>query len=437
MASQQEHISTLWQLYLTDQASPEQMGVLFAYLKEQDNEAVIDEAFQQAMQASGLEKSFAPHPEGNAASFTSLLAARESLRQAWENKVGSIPPVEHVHHDSRPSMPYLRQWGWAAASVLLVLGIGAYLWTNNKSRTPPPAVAQQTMDIAPGREGAVLTLADGSQVVLDSLGNGLVAAQHGSQVLLQDGKLAYDPTGASSGETVYNTMSTPNGRQFQVALPDGTQVWLNAASSIRYPTVFTGKERKVTVRGEAYFEVAKNTQQPFFVSVDDKATIAVLGTHFNVNAYDNEASIQATLLEGSIAVSIGLNGQGITGRPASAGDEKVILQPGQQAEIGRETLQEQGGSPTPATIQVTTVASDKVIAWKQGLFNFEGVGVGALMRQIARWYNVEVVYAGAIPQAKFAGAVKRNTSLKDLLASLQQMGVKNQLSANGIITVFP
>ena len=144
------------------------------------------------------------------------------------------------------------------------------------------------MDIPPGREGALLTLADGTQVLLDSLGNGVIAHQNGSTVTLQNGMLAYDPAETTNGEIVYNTISTPNARMFHLVLPDGSKVWLNAASSIKYPTVFLGKERVVEIDGEAYFEIAKNATAPFKVKVDGETEVEVLGTSFNINSYENE-----------------------------------------------------------------------------------------------------------------------------------------------------
>jgi transmembrane sensor len=231
-----------------------------------------------------------------------------------------------------------RRW-WAAAAILLLLAGGTYLWIQPKKNAESEGAMVKTPEIAPGREGAILTLADGTQVVLDSLGNGLVAAVNGAQILLKNGQLAYDVTGEIAGHTTYNTVTTPKGRQFQIILPDGSKVWLNAASSIRYPTVFSGEERKVDVRGEAYFEVKQNPEMPFRVTIYNSAEVVVLGTQFNVDAYEEEQKIKTTLVEGSISVtSAGAKGgekslSGGDGLQPSVGIRPVVLKPGQQAQL--------------------------------------------------------------------------------------------------------
>jgi transmembrane sensor len=296
---------------------------------------------------------------------------------------------------------------WVAASVILLLGVGTYLWQANKTNTLPPA---SITDISPGGDGAILTLANGKQVVLDSLANGLIAVQKGAQAMIRNGELVYDASGAA-GEIMYNTMSTPKGRQFRLQLPDGTRVWLNAASSIRYPTAFTGEERKVEITGEAYFEVAKAFSAggregliPFRVNVRNKAEVEVLGTHFNINAYENEKDIQTTLLEGSVRVTRGNN--------------ELVLKPDQQAliPITREKIQ-----------LINHADIDKVMAWKNGLFYFEGLTLEEAMRQLERWYNIEVIYEGAIPNIRFGGKMRRDITLSGLLQLLSDSQLKFRL----------
>lgn len=302
---------------------------------------------------------------------------------------------------SRSKIYSIAKWGWAAAVVLL-LGTGAYWWMAANKR-PQDLIAGQKLEKKPGSTGAILTLADGSQVVLDSLGNGIIATQNGTNLLLQDGGLSYQPAGKTTAGISYNTMTTPKGRQFQLALPDGTKAWLNAASSITYPTSFNGKERLVKITGEVYLEVAENEQMPFRVNVNGRAEIAVLGTHFNVNAYADEASINTTLLEGAVKVSA---------RAAAP----FLLQPGQQAQIV------QGG-----TMRVVNNADiNKIMAWKNGLFNFQGLTLGEVLRQIGRWYDIEISYNGDISHLKFWGEMYRNVNLSDVLDMLKDMGVKYQ-----------
>ena len=193
--------------------------------------------------------------------------------------------------DARRVPIYRRMQWWAAAGILLVLGAAGYYWQQQAHTGKKPATAQMAMDatnIPAGRKGAILTLSNGDKVLLDSAGNGAIAVQSGAKVALNDGQLLYQPDSTSTENIVYNTLNTPRGREFRITLPDGTQAWLNSASSIRYPTTFRGKERSVTITGEVYFEVAANANMPFRVKVNERTSIDVLGTHFNINAYTDE-----------------------------------------------------------------------------------------------------------------------------------------------------
>jgi len=308
-----------------------------------------------------------------------------------------VTPVRRIHT--------LRRWGAVAAVVLIVAGVGGYFWWNRNSA--PPVVQQLTpADIPPARDGAILTLANGQKVVLDSLGNGVIATEKGTRVVLQNGELAYNGAGEKAAMPVYNTLTTPRGRQFQLILPDGTKAWLNAASSIYYPTVFPGDERRVQITGEVYFEVKplrlrSGQKMPFVVNIGAGAEVSVLGTHFNINAYDNERSIKTTLLEGSVKVSSIVNGQ------------SAILKPGEQVSLSHSS---QLSQPIP-------VQTDKVMAWKNGFFNFEDASLEEVMRQLERWYDIEVVYEKGIPDITFGGKMSNDVSLSGLLRSLQQMDV--------------
>ncbi|WP_127125233.1 FecR family protein [Pseudoflavitalea rhizosphaerae] len=306
-------------------------------------------------------------------------------------------------------VPFLRKWWWAAASVILLLGIGTYLWVN-KNNSSVEAVAKNKIPIQPGKSGAVLTLADGQQVLLDSAGNGVIAIQQGSKAVMQDGQLSYQRSEGKTAAVEHNTMSTPRGRQFRLSLPDGTQVWLNSASSIRYPTIFTGTDRKVEITGEAYFEVAQKASQPFFVKAADRVEVQVLGTHFNINAYDNETALNTTLLEGSVKV----NG--------------ALLKPGQQAKI-------LNNGPAGA-VQVEYTDISKVMAWKNGRFNFEGATIEEIMRQIERWYDVEVVYKGKKPRVEFEGKMTMDVSLDGLIVLMEKANIHLRLEGR-TLTVLP
>jgi len=342
--------------------------------------------------------------EDNEAIILSKIRAR-----IGENSTGT--PVRPIYTQ--------RRWIWLAASLLIAVGIGGYLLLNKKEKPQAPVVAGKPADIPPGHDGAVLTLADGSQVVLDSLGNGVIATQNGTQVVLNNGALAYTKNDGSM-KPVYNYLFTPRGRQFQLLLPDGTKAWLNAASSLRYPTVFTGNTREVEVTGEVYFEVAKNAQQPFIINVNKQMQVLVLGTHFNINAYDDEPAVKTTLLEGSLKVTA-------IGSRQSAMDkmQEVILKPGQQAVLGPHL---------PLAINYSPDI-DKAIAWKSGVFNFEDAKLEEVMRQIGRWYDIEVVYEKGIPDIVFGGKMTNDVSLSGLLRSLQEMDVHFRVEGRKLIVL--
>ena len=332
------------------------------------------------------------------------------LEDAWAETNGNIDMdkakvdmlFESILAEPVPRRVYfLRKW-WLAASILFLLATGIGLWLASPLQTPKSSISHKMQDISPGKEGAILTLADGKQVSLDTFKNATVALQGGVTAKVVHGSLVYEGSG---DVMVYNTMSTPKGRQFMLTLPDGTQVWLNAASSIRYPVFFAGKDRSVTITGEAYFEVTKNKEMPFRVNLADKATVEVLGTHFNVNAYDNERSINTTLMEGLVRVS------------ANKAASPIVLKPGEQAELN-------------GTIKINkNVDVERIMAWKNGFINFEGATFEEIMRQLERWYNIEVVYENnKTPDVQLAGGMSRGVSLNDLLKQLGEMGVHYKLN---------
>lgn len=290
---------------------------------------------------------------------------------------------------------------YAAAVAVIVVGVWAWLHFNYKHKETEKAVALSPANIQPGKDGAILTLENGSQVLLDTVQNGVVALQGGATAIVKNGTLVYEKNNET--EAVYNTMSTPKGRQYKMQLADGTMVWLNSASSIKYPVIFNKEERYVEVSGEVYFEVAKNKKQPFKVNVSNRMNVEVLGTHFNINAYDNEPDINATLLEGSVKVADKNN--------------NVILKPGQQALLNNR----------PEIIVRKAVDLDQIMAWKNGLFNFEGLSFEEAMNQLERWYNIQVVYEKNVPDIRFGGKLQRSLSLNDLLDILEKTGVKFKL----------
>ena len=265
-------------------------------------------------------------------------------------------------------------------------------------------------DVSPGGDKAVLTLADGSTILLNDAQNGTLGQQGNSKIIKLDGKLTYDPAGKNSNEVLYNTISTPNGGQYQLELPDGSLVWLNSTSSIHFPTSFVGKERRVEITGEAYFEVAKNRDIPFVVSVSG-AEVQVLGTHFNVNAYKDENDVKTTLLEGAVKFVHGANAE--------------MLKPGQQSQL----------SSNGTVNVVNNVDVERVVAWKNGLFDFESAEIEIVMRQLSRWYDVEIEYKGKTDDL-FIAEMRRNIKLSDALKALELTGkVKFDIQGKKIIVM--
>jgi transmembrane sensor len=300
----------------------------------------------------------------------------------------------------------------AAAVLVLMLSAGTFFLFFNKNRRELVQTQQQRLknDVAPGGNKAILTLSNGSQIILDSAQNGTLAQQGNTKIIKTDsGKLAYKSINEKPSEVVYNVLTTPMGGQYQLTLPDGTHVWLNAASSIRYPTAFTGKERNVEVTGEAYFEVEHDSKMPFYVKVRNE-TIKDLGTHFNVNAYGDEPVMKTTLLEG--AISIG-----------DANSSK-ILKPGQQAVIS-------GDNNDKIKIE-NDVDVEQVVAWKNGLFHYNNASVQEVLRQMSRWYNVQVVYEKT-PTSHLAGIVGRNINLSEAIKMLQNNGIKCRIEEKKLI----
>jgi ferric-dicitrate binding protein FerR (iron transport regulator) len=306
---------------------------------------------------------------------------------------------------------------WIAAAVA-VLALG-FLWMfEQKKHLGFDKQAQITQSdkrqILPGFNKAILTLADGSNIDLNDARSGVLSKQGGALVgKAGNGKLVYDANAVNPGKAaaINNILTTPRGGQYQLVLSDGTKVWLNAASSLKFPAVFTGKERNVELVGEAYFEVAKNKNMPFKVSTG-KLNIEVLGTHFNVNAYQEDDAIKTTLLEGSVKLTTANN--------------QAMLKPGEQATFGQQQQ-----------INIQSINTEEAVAWKNGYFVFNNENIQGIMKKIARWYDVEVVYNGKIDENDFGGTVSRFDSVNEVLKSLELTGTVHFKLEGRRITVMP
>jgi transmembrane sensor len=327
-------------------------------------------------------------------------------------------------------VPFYRLRWVAAAAVILLLTGSVFVWKLVTEKGSPREkhyneVARNTEVIPPGHDGAVLTLSDGRKIVLDSATNGVLANQGGAQISLKNNQIIYkadaDPAaGPASKEMVYNTMTTPKGRQFELVLPDGSKVWLNAASSIKYPIAFSDKERKVEISGEVYVEVAHDKTWPFFVQTKNQQ-VQALGTSFNVNAYENEEIEKTTLIEGSVKVNSIVNDQSNSRQPLSA-----ILNPGQQANIDN----------SQQLLSIANNQSEAAIAWKNGYFNLENIPFDRVMKQLERWYDIQVLYENGVPDLHFVGGLSRNMTLPALIRALQVSEVHFKIEAGRRLIVY-
>jgi transmembrane sensor len=311
--------------------------------------------------------------------------------------------------------PLKRKFIWAAASIIFII-VSASLFLlvgkhSSKSTLSENHSAPPSNDVMPGTSGAILKLDDGSSIVLDNASNGNLAQQGNTLVVKNGAEINYVKGVAQDEKQIhFNTVETPKGRQFQLVLEDGTKVWLNAASSIKFPVAFVGKQRIVEITGEAYFEVAKNKQKPFQVMCNG-SMVEVLGTHFNINAYADEETMNTTLLEGSVKIVKGA-------------DQRTI-KPGEQAQINND-----GSLHKTSNVNV-----DEVIAWKNNSFLFDNTDVRKLMRQLSRWYDVDVVFKGATNEPlTLYGTISRTATLSTVLKMLESTGdVKLSIEGKKII----
>jgi len=315
---------------------------------------------------------------------------------------------------------------YAAASILVFLSLGLYFYINRIRRTPP-VTQTYANDIGPGADKTTLTLADGRKIVLTDALNGKIA-QQGSEIVNKTagGEVVYEASksGTGNGEAnpkfgiQCNTLETSIGGQTHITLADGTQVWLNAASSLKYPTVFNGNNRKVELTGEAYFEVAHNAKQPFTVTTATE-TVQDIGTHFNINAYTDEKVVKTTLLEGAVKVSqISMH-------------SSQLLKPGQQSLIQSPDSYRDNNS-----IIVKEVDPEEAVAWKNGNFQFDNADITTVMRQLVRWYNVDIKYEGAVPRVHYSGTVPRRSNISAVLNMLRETGHTNFKIEGRTVTVL-
>jgi transmembrane sensor len=392
----------LFEKYLDGNLSLEERATLDEWISESPENRELFETLTNKGSLSALMKEY----------YEAHKRKDDAQRRTNEMVFGAAPAVV------RPMLNLLRKLSVAAA-VILLIGVGGYLWYSYQHKEKPVPQAhvekQQKQDAPPGKYSAMLTLADGSKVALDST-IGRFVQQGDASLVNRDGKLSYEKGKATGKENLYNTLSTSRGEMYVVTLSDGTKVWLNSASSIYYPVIFSGSERKVVITGEVYFEVAKNPKQPFIAEAKGME-VEVLGTHFNINGYADEPAMKTTLLEGKVRVR-------------SADNTQLILAPGEQATLRRS-------NDDKAVLSKTKdVEVEEEVAWRFGYFQFVNADLKTVMRQLERWYDVQVVYQGKVSNdLELIGKIPRSMNLSKVLDVLQTQQVHFKLEGRKVVVV--
>jgi transmembrane sensor len=378
MNSSEQRLKILFIRWYDQQLGEDDQPELLALLKQADNEGRLEPIMREAYETLQPGSFFTEHEIAQMAAVI-LKDRRGIVRKISWKKIA------------------------IAASILLLLGLGSYFVFINKKDNPPEIVLAPTpTDIkAPEINRAMITLANGKKVYLDSANSGTLIAQAGVEIVkLADGKIEYKGTAQTK---IYNTLSNPRGSKvIDMTLADGSRVWLNAGSSVTYPIAFVGNERKVSITGEAYFEVAPDKSKPFYVSKGDMQ-VQVLGTHFNVNAYEDETDIKVTLIEGSVRVN------------------NTIIKPGQQAQVSNDVK------------VVGHIDLDEIMAWKNGVFKFTRTDLKVIMREIGRWYDVKVIYEGNIQVQLYNVGIPRTANVSEVLRGLEYTGANFSVEGKKII----
>ena len=381
MEKSKARFKTLLDKYIVKACTQEEFRELFTYLDlpeyRKDLEDVMDQNYRE------------------------LVPSADAEAVDWDQMYTSIVDTPAKHH---------RRSLWSvllpiAAAVLIFLSVGLFVLDNYQKNDQKGMLGKlEKKDIEPGGNKAVLTLANGAKIVLDGHQSGVLASEGGTRISkTADGKVLYDVSNSADGNVTdtdqnhINTLSTPRGGQYMVILPDRSKVWLNAESSISFPSVFSGTERLVSLSGEAYFEVYKDKEHPFKVKAGT-AEVSVLGTHFNIMAYPEEPESEISLAEGSVRVDLGKDSR--------------MLVPGQQASYKRNSAQ----------MVLKSVDMEEVLDWKNGFFMFDNTPIDQVIRQIQRWYNVQVVYEGSKPVVSITGIISRSNKISKILALIEETG---------------
>lgn len=389
------YLQKLFEKYILNECTNEEKRQLMAFIEQPENEDAVKNMIDDYIARS--------HGEEELNSEKASLIMRR-IFQRGDNTAISLP-----HRKNR--LFFL----WRVAAVILFAVVGVYSWKyyqGDKQHLEDSTTAKTEAKpaVVPGGNYATLKRSNGTVFLLDSLKDGSIS-QGNTRIEKKNGMLIYsvaEDKNLRADQIIYNTLSTPAGGQYQVLLPDGSKVWLNAASSLYFPSAFKSDIREVSIQGEAYFEVAHDNRRPFHVKVEDMV-VKVLGTHFNINAYKDDDNIRTSLLEGSIRIT--------------TGNTSKLLQPGQQG-----ILKTGNGA-----LDVKDADMDHVIAWKNGLFDFSGSDFYTIMHQISRWYNVDIEFAGQVPNRDFEGKISRKAQLSEILQILELQNLKFEVTGGKII----
>lgn len=391
MQKDEQYYRELLLRYIQSKSSPQEAQEVLDYLQTGHSAKLLLQSLQEEFQSS--------------------LQTEEPVNAAMGDRVRNrlLQTIESTPIITR-SFQWLRVA--AAAAVIIALGILAYIFYPSTKKEESISQVQQPAppahDVAPGTNAAILTLADGTQIPLGTQSTNHLPKQGNVSVINAQGQLVYQNTAAKPGEIVYNTLTSARGQSYSLVLADGTKLWLNASSSVRFPVAFTDSERDVEITGEVYFEVAKDASRPFRVKTNDMQ-VEVLGTQFDINAYPDETGVTTTLVEGSVKVN--------------TKDKVLHLSPGQQSKLlSNGSLQ-----------LLKDVNVDEIIAWKNGFFHFESADLRSILRQFSRWYDIEVVYEGEPKDRSFFAIVNRNSSLANVLKMLNANNIHFTIEGKKLI----
>ncbi len=403
MSASHNRLSYLFHRYYNARATDPEINELMELVRKSGNDDMLAELTRAAWEDLKESDEGVFPPEVTDRVLNSIIPSarmEESGEEDYDRAAGNAGLIN----------PWWRKYSVAAAVALIFLAGGWWKWHNGRKGDGGAAIEVQA-DIRPGANRATLTLADGSVIRLADVSEGIISRQGDAEIKkLADGEIAYKLAGSPVQDNRINTVSTPRGGQFRVSLPDGSMVWLNASSLIRFPTGFAADERRVEVEGEVFFEVKKDAARPFRV-VFGGNEVEVLGTSFNITHYPDEAVSRTTLVEGSVSLQ--------------SGGKANVLKPGQEASIA-----------VSGAVKIAEVDVEEVIAWKNGLFYFKETDIGSIMRQVSRWYDVEVSYDGEIPEKQFTGKVRRSVELSDFMEMLEYAGVNYRVHGRQM-TIIP